>query len=83
MQAAAPDDTVVDGATGKSVTHLHQLAKSKCASCASCCSAPALPAAPIVLGSSALSEPVTMAPPVSAAVFLTGGPERPPRSFLA
>jgi hypothetical protein len=82
-QAAVPDDTVVDSGTGKSFTRLHQLAKSKCASCASCCSAPALPATPLLLGSPALGEPVTVARPVSAAVFLTDGPERPPRSFLA
>jgi len=83
---AGPDTQAValDGIdTGRSVTDLHQLAKSKCASCASCCSAPALPATPIVLGSPALGEPITVARPVSAAVFLTDGPERPPRSFLA
>lgn len=78
-QAVAPDDS----GTGKSVTDLHQLAKSKCASCASCCSAPALLPTPISLGSPALGESVIVARPGSAAVYLTGGPERPPRSFLA
>jgi len=83
---AGPDTqaAAVDGIdTGKSTTDLHQLAKSKCASCASCCSAPALPATPIVLGSPALGESIAVARPVSTAVFLTNGPERPPRPFLA
>lgn len=72
------------GAEGaKSVGDLHELAKSKCASCVSCCSATALPSAVPFLDSPSLAESLVPVLPESVAVFLTDGPERPPRFFLA
>jgi hypothetical protein len=54
-----------------------------CSACASCCPAVAMPVAALVVSQ---VPHVEAAPPVVCDVivmFLTGGPERPPRSFLA
>jgi len=83
VQTAVHDDADAHDGVGTTVADLHQLSKSKCVSCSACCSATALPATPIPLDSPALAESFVTARPVSAAVFLTDGLERPPRSFLA
>ena len=81
--AADPDAQSTDAdAAGKTAAELHKLSKSSCASCSACCAATALPAVPILLDSPLLAGSVPAARSVSAAVFLTDGPERPPRAFL-
>lgn len=75
---AAPHD---DGVSA--VSHHHTGGKSSCSACASCCSAAALPAMPIVLASQDAAEPFFAIPRLPVVVFLTGGPERPPRTILA
>ncbi len=63
--------------------HHHGGGKSSCSACASCCSAAALPAMPIVLASQDLEGPVFTVPELPVVVFLTDGPERPPRTILS
>ena len=53
--------------------------QSRCSACAVCCAAMALYRSPPVLPALAASQGSVAALPASAAVFLTGGPERPPR----
>ena len=62
---------------------LTQLGKFKCSACAVCSTAAALPVT--VLAFEAAPSTGFVAPPLPDAtvVFQTGGPERPPRSFLA
>ena len=61
----------------------HHGAKSRCSVCASCCVAAALPAT--VRSFEAFPSAEFFAPFMTAVapVFLTGGPERPPRPVLA
>ncbi len=56
---------------------------AKCSVCASCCTATALPTQAVVSAPVALTEFLVAFEPGAAAAFLTQGPERPPRSFLA
>lgn len=60
-----------------------QQPSSKCSACASCCTATALPSTPILLSAAELA--LSFDAPVASRVapFLTHGPERPPRRFLA
>jgi hypothetical protein len=81
-QQASVSDTGLH-ATAKTVGELHKLSKSKCASCVSCCSATALPSALFSLDSPPLAESLVPVLSGSLAVFLTDGPERPPRFLLA
>lgn len=76
------DPSPVDDAAS-AVSHHHAGGKSSCSACASCCSAAALPAMPIVLASQTPAEPVFAIPRLPVVVFLTDGPERPPRTILA
>jgi hypothetical protein len=58
-------------------------AQQGCSACASCCPAVAMPVAALVVSG---HPKVASAPPAVfdvTVVFLTGGPDRPPRSFLA
>jgi hypothetical protein len=88
--AHAEHDAHAEGTTGAGLaSHAHPAGHASgkapsCSACASsCCSPAALPALPTV----ALPEPTggTMAavPVVRTPVFLTDGPERPPRAALA
>lgn len=54
-----------------------------CSACAACCPAAAIPAAPLVVAAAEKVE--TVLPVISdvAVMFLTGGPDRPPRHSLA
>lgn len=62
---------------------LDQLTMHKCGACASCCAVSVLPSA-VVTFEAADTEAVHSALPTFAdATFLTGGLDRPPRSFLA
>jgi hypothetical protein len=58
-------------------------AKSGCSVCASCCIATALPAAIHAFEAKAPAESFAPVRALVAPVFLTGGPERPPRPLLA
>jgi hypothetical protein len=84
--AAAPADVHAHahhhGATKDHGT-AKDLAKWTCSACASCCTAAALPATTLSLQT---PVPVAFAAPSAAEavdVFVTGGPERPPRRSLA
>ena len=56
----------------------------KCSVCASCCTASAgLPTHVVVAEPAALADSLVDQERATAAAFFTGGPERPPRSFLA
>ncbi|MED5622383.1 hypothetical protein [Ideonella sp. BN130291] len=61
-------------------THHPAGGKHSCSACASCCSATALPAMPLLLVSQGVTEPLTPDPERPLVAFLTGGPERPPRT---
>ena len=71
--AAAVDDDLL----------VHDASQVGCSACASCCSATAIPAAPLVLAPSDPVHTVNRAIAFDVVAFLTGGPERPPRSSLA
>ena len=74
---ASPTD--VDSATGNPV---HKSA-GKCSACASCCTVAVLPTSALAIASPVHTDRVTVFFPVQAAVFMTGGLDRPPRTFLA
>jgi hypothetical protein len=59
------------------------LGKFKCSACATCCIGVALPSAVVSFDASLSSGIAPSGMPQGDAVFLTAGPERPPRTFLA
>lgn len=61
----------------------HAAGKTGCSACASCCHALALPAPAIVLPAQEPAFTPFALPAHAAVVFLTDGPERPPRALLA
>ena len=74
---AAADDPAADDASPPAPSQ-------KCSVCASCCTASAgLPTHAVVAEPAASADSVVDLERATAAMFLTGGPERPPRSFLA
>ncbi len=91
VAAIGSDDAALSGPEhGTSQKHhatsasdsLQNLAKFKCSACAPCCGAAALPAAIFTFDafmSADLPAPVMLS---TAPVFLTDGPERPPRLLL-
>ena len=82
--ASAPTRTAAPSTDGRSAGHasLHDV-KGKCSACASCCTATALP--PAIRSFDATPATDFFAPfmPRVTAVFITAGPERPPRPVLA
>lgn len=82
--ASAPIQTAAPSTDGRSVwqTSPHDV-KGKCSACASCCTATALP--PAIRSFDATPSTDFFAPfmPLVTAVFITAGPERPPRPVLA
>lgn len=56
--------------------------KSSCSACASCCTAAALPSAIATFQALPVHDVAVSSLPGSAAPFLTGGPDRPPRTSL-
>lgn len=72
-----------DGVPEAHHSHHHGGGKLSCSACASCCSAAALPAVQIVLASQTLAETAIVSFRLPLVVFLTDGPERPPRTILA
>ncbi len=63
--------------------HHHTGGTAGCSVCASCCGAAALPVMPLVLASQDRTETVVVVQNLPTVVFLTDGPERPPRTTLA
>ena len=61
---------------------LGKLGNFKCSGCASCCAAAALPSTVIRLDALAATDFVAPRIPSTVPVFLTDGPDRPPRIFL-
>jgi hypothetical protein len=61
---------------------LHPLAKFKCSACAACCVASALPSASMTFDPPKQTAQLLLPVLAAGAEFLTGGPERPPRSVL-
>jgi len=66
-----------------SAGHHHDGGKAGCSVCASCCSAAVLPAMSLVVVSQDLTETAPLVASAEIVVFLTDGPERPPRTILA
>ncbi|WP_124543204.1 hypothetical protein [Piscinibacter terrae] len=64
------------GASGK-------VTKGSCSACASCCMAAALPTAIVSFEATPVADFFTTFDRRSVVVFVTEGPERPPRSILA
>ena len=57
--------------------------KAPCSACASCCTSAALPATPVVFEAMHAPDAFVLLAPHRVASFISGGPERPPRSVLA
>jgi hypothetical protein len=79
-EAAAPTDGATDSQQG---AQPQKVAHSKCSVCATCCTAAALPSSAISIDSPPLADRVHSVFSSHAAVFMTDGPDRPPRRFLA
>ena len=62
---------------------LHKGKTGSCSACASCCTAAAPPSAAPAFEASPAPEVFPLPAPLGVAAFLTDGPERPPRFFLA
>jgi hypothetical protein len=62
---------------------LDRLSKFKCSACSVCCTAAALPATMLTFDATPVAHSVAQAVPATAVIFLTGGPERPPRPIFA
>jgi len=77
-ETQAADEDTSDGARGAD-----SLNKVSCSACAACSSGVALPTTPVFLSPPALIHGPSPALSFDAAVFLTDGPERPPRTPLA
>jgi len=71
----------VDDASNAPPSHHHAGDKSSCSACAFCCSPLALPVTPVLLASRPDADTLSAARPVPIVVFLTDGPERPPRTI--
>ncbi|AKJ30705.1 hypothetical protein AAW51_4014 [Caldimonas brevitalea] len=78
-----PDAQGTTAADAQPDAEAHKPVASKCSVCASCCSAAALPASAIVIDPSPVAHSVRPSVESHPAVFMTDGPERPPRTFLA
>jgi hypothetical protein len=66
-----------------SALHHHAGGTDSCSVCASCCGVAALPVMPLVLASQDRTEATVAVQDLPTVVFLTDGPERPPRSIFA
>jgi hypothetical protein len=78
--AATSHDLSVDPSPDGSPVHK---TAGKCSACASCCTVAVLPTSVWPMGSSQAVDRVVPQLVAQTAVFMTGGPERPPRTFLA
>ena len=59
----------------------HKLAKVKCSVCAACCTGAALPSSTVTFEATPAINSAVPELPTTAALFQTGGPERPPRAI--
>jgi hypothetical protein len=57
--------------------------KASCSACAACCTSAALPATPVVFEATHGPDTFGLLAPLRVASFISGGLERPPKSFLA
>ena len=76
----------VDGVDHNFLSDPHRpqkLEMGKCSACAACCTTAVLPATVLAFDPVALTDFVAPILPQTVAVFLTDGPERPPRTHLA
>jgi len=82
VDASPGDDAAADEPAAEDASS--PTPSQKCSVCASCCTASAgLPTHAVVAEPAASADSVVDLERATAAMFLTGGPERPPRSFLA
>jgi hypothetical protein len=78
------DDGATDAIADETVTvQAKAPQKGSCSACASCCTAAALPTAVVSFDATPIHDFIAPLAPPSVAAFLTDGPERPPRPFLA
>ncbi|MBP6226147.1 MAG: hypothetical protein KA439_13875 [Rhizobacter sp.] len=82
LQEVAPAASDHDHQHGAPGDHHHADKASKCSVCAACCVSAALPAASLVFAAMATADVPSSLLSMGAVGFLTGGPDRPPRSFL-
>ena len=78
--AVAPGDPQAVSAAAHG---LHEGKTGSCSACASCCTAAVLPSAASTFEAAPAPEVFPLPAPPGVAAFLTDGPERPPRAFLA
>ena len=60
-----------------------KFSKASCSACASCCTSAALPTTPVVFQATEVPSVFILLAPQPVVSFVSGGLERPPRSFLA
>ena len=81
---AIPDSATADSeAAVKTAPKSSSKGSSKCSVCASCCTGAALPATAIRFSPPPLGDSPFLTSGSASVVFITDGPERPPRTFLA
>lgn len=73
----------VDGHATSADSRLHKVGKVTCSACASCCTAAAMPASILTFDASVPADLPVPHLYSTVPVFLTDGPERPPRFLLA
>jgi len=85
--AHAHHDTVErahhDRSDAPDVAQMDHAAKLTCSACASCCAAPALPTVHVPVNLPATVDRPAATVVAGLVVFMTDGPERPPRSAFA
>jgi hypothetical protein len=83
-KADSPHHELTSGSESASAdgNDVHKAA-GKCSACASCCTVAVLPTSVLPIGSAPAVDRVVAFFQAQAAVFMTGGPERPPRTILA
>ena len=60
-----------------------KFSKASCSACASCCTSAAPPSTPVIFEATDAPDAFLALAPQPVASFVSGGPERPPRSVLA
>lgn len=81
--AAQPDEDASASASAAAPAKFVQADKHKCSACASCCSAAAIVTTVLTVPAPAVSLTVFIAVASTVDAFAAGGPDRPPRIFLA
>lgn len=86
-ELAQADDHYRVGAAGHGDAHkTHasgKFSKASCSVCASCCTSAAPPATPVIFEAADAPDAFVLVASQPVASFISGGPERPPRSILA